>query len=421
MPRHFAFALTLGVLVCTTACSKSGMLPSGLQGSQLGTHFTFTPRMLRYFPGPPNNVGFPNGVVDTNDALYGTASGGGKYGYGELYKVSFPGGGTILHSFSSPGGNEPSGGLIVQSGALYGLTFVGGPKDAGSLFGISSANGQLLFSYTFQGPPKDAACPTGGLTAVGGVLYGASTTGGNGPCQGGLGGCGAVFRLDPSTGKESLIYNFQGGADGDYPNGDLLYLKGDLYGTTYDGGTFGCGGFGCGIVFAVNVSTHKERIVYKFQGGPDGENPASGLIVVGGKLYGVTGTGGVGSFGTLYEIAPSNGTEKILHSFASYKNDGQYPSFDVTYSKGTLYGIAANGGLGSCKYGCGTVYAFDLSLGRYKTLYEFKGGTDASEPDSSLTQIGADFYGTTVHGGATGTGTIFRVDPNGREKVVYSF
>ena len=63
---------------------------------------------------------------------------------------------------------------------------------------------------------------------------------------------GAVFELS-SSGAESILYSFTGGADGSSPFDGLVMDKaGNLYGTTEVGGNFGnsCP-VGCGVVFKV--------------------------------------------------------------------------------------------------------------------------------------------------------------------------
>jgi uncharacterized repeat protein (TIGR03803 family) len=64
--------------------------------------------------------------------------------------------------------------------------------------------------------------------------------------QGGAYGYGTVFKVDPKTGAESVVYSFCSGggtcADGAYPwAGSLINVSGTLYGTTSSGGKIGVG------------------------------------------------------------------------------------------------------------------------------------------------------------------------------------
>ena len=81
------------------------------------------------------------------------------------------------------------------------------------------------------------------------MFYGTTLYGGSGSCY--L-GCGTVFSVTPS-GKETALHSFQGGQDGDFPAGSLLYSNGD--GTTLLGGSGSCtrtAGNGCGTVFSLS-------------------------------------------------------------------------------------------------------------------------------------------------------------------------
>jgi uncharacterized repeat protein (TIGR03803 family) len=71
-----------------------------------------------------------------------------------------------------------------------------------------------------------------------------------------------------------------------------------------------------------------------------------------GNLYGTTGQGGVYGNGTVFELT-SKGREKILYSFGAQPNDGIIPQSGVIFdTTGNLYGTTPYGGL----YGCGTVF-----------------------------------------------------------------
>ncbi|MGA7355225.1 MAG: hypothetical protein WBW76_07330 [Candidatus Cybelea sp.] len=149
--------------------------------------------------------------------------------------------------------------------------------------------------------------PLNSLTFVDGVAYGTTYAGGD------VSGCncGAVFAC------MTIIYTFKGVAsqDGDGPRGDLLLVGKKLYGITGSGGQNGgvCAsnpvGAGCGTVFAIDTSGN-EQIVYRFKGGKDGEAPVAGLVYRDGVLYGVTAWGGVST--TCTSGAPS-GIRPAVH------------------------------------------------------------------------------------------------------------
>jgi uncharacterized repeat protein (TIGR03803 family) len=108
-----------------------------------------------------------------------------------------------------------------------------------------------------------------------------------------------------------------------------------------------------------------------------------------------------------------------LHSFAGEPTDGTSPySAVIQGSDGNFYGTTLEGGTS----GIGTVFKITPS-GTETVLYSFAGGSsDGEYPFAGLIQ-GSDgnFYGTTEEGGATGYGAVFKITPSGIESVLHSF
>jgi hypothetical protein len=148
---------------------------------------------------------------------------------------------------------------------------------------------------------------------------------------------------------------------------------GNLYGTTANGGadTSGCNGYGCGTVFELmhNNSKWTEKVLHSFDG-KDGHGSETNVIFDNvGNLYGTTYEGGTDSSGcngfgcgTVFELTPNNGkwTEKLLHSFGSTP-DGAQPSGNlIRDAAGNVYGTTEAGGANSSfcfsNGGCGTVF-----------------------------------------------------------------
>ena len=156
----------------------------------------------------------------------------------------------------------------------------------------AATNGAKIL-HAFQGG-SDGALPRSAVIADKvGNLFGVTEIGGTGTgCNGGE-GCGTLFEIKKG-GVESVLYSFQGGTnDGISPLGSLLMdNSGNVYGATEIGGGSGCAGFGCGTVFKF-VPGGTETVLYAFQGGSDGYFPEGSLISdQGGNLYGVTDEGG---------------------------------------------------------------------------------------------------------------------------------
>jgi uncharacterized repeat protein (TIGR03803 family) len=315
----------------------------------------------------------------------------------------------------------------------------------------------VLYSFAGSGA-GDGETPDADLIDVRGTLYGTTTLGGTDDH-------GTVFSISPSS-TETVLHSFSGSADGAYPEAGLLNVRGTLYGTTMEGGPQYHG-----IVFSI-VPSGKERVLHTFSRSGDGVYPVASLINVNGTLYGTTGDGGANDDGVVFSIAPS-GKEKVLYSFAGGSADGEDPYaalvdvmgllygttyeggannygtvFSVTPSgkermldtvpgaypvagfigvHGTLYGTTTSGGAYcSPSKGCGTVFSVEPS-GKEKLLHSFGGGTDGAYPYSGfLVEAKGTLYGTTQFGGSNctangGCGTVFSITPSGEESVLHSF
>jgi len=188
-------------------------------------------------------------------------------------------------------------------------------------------------------------------------LYGTTSYGGDG-CGGD--GCGTVYELSPVSGgkwKETVLHRFDNnGKDGYTPGNDALFMdaQGNLYGTTEIGGS----GTGMdGTVFRLTPGAHgrwNETILYNFNGGADGGFPAAGVVMdKTGNLYG-TGEDSSSGCGLIYKLTPKPKGEwkyTILHTFLG--PDGCVPVGNLAIdSKGNLYGGAIFGG----QYGYGVVF-----------------------------------------------------------------
>src|SRR6266536_4311288 len=58
----------------------------------------------------------------------------------------------------------------------------------------------------------------------------------------------------------------------------------------------------------------------------------------------------------------------------------------------------------------------------FSVLYSFTGGTGAALPVAGLAQDKeGNLYGTTLYGGTSGAGTVFKLDTAGTETVLHSF
>jgi len=318
---------------------------------------------------------------------------------------------TLLHTFNGADGAAPYGSLISdRQGNLYGTTIAGGDTT-------------------------DTACQVNPFTAP--------------P------GCGVVYKID-RHGTESVLYEFKGGPDGAFPATELLPDEvGNLYGTARGGGILTTGSpcafiSGCGVVFKLD-SQGNESALYSFSAsGTDGFGVASGLIRdAAGNFYGTTIAGGFsnanctgdgppGTCGVVYKLNP-NGDETVLYSFTG-SADGYAPYGSLILDwQGNLFGVASNGGNISSSFckttvqtlagalGCGTVFTIDHD-GNFSVIHTFGGQDGGPFPDGWLaTDNAGNMYGITGNGGSgvsstnLGNGTIFKIDRQGSESVLYNF
>ena len=251
---------------------------------------------------------------------------------------------TVLHNFNNfPDGKYPKAGLTMDAaGNLYGTASQGGDPNCnngdgcGTVFRLKrTAHGWFVdVLQIFTGPngyyPEDRV-----VFGPDGALYG--TTAG-----GGMLGFGAIFRLTPPPTichaiscpwTETLLYQFQGGSDGDSPISEVLFDQtGNFYGTVEGGEVYKMTRSGAGWTYSV---------IHTFNGGGDGSRPFAGLTFdQAGNLYGTTWLGGAQNFGTVYELMPSGGSwqESTLHSFDPYLSPYAGVTFDPA---GNLYGGTA--------------------------------------------------------------------------------
>jgi uncharacterized repeat protein (TIGR03803 family) len=289
------------------------------------------------------------------------------------------------------------------------------------------ATGQEKILYSLN--QKRGSFPRAGLAFdAKGNLYGTSYYGGeSNTCVAGS-GCGTVFELTPKAGggwTETTLHSFNfNGTDGYYPAASVVVdASGNVYGTTFNGGTGGCteGGLpiGCGVVFELTPqaggSGWTETVLHNFTGNfVDGSNPSANLIFDGsGNLYGTTAAGGTFGEGTVFELLPNGDAgwiENVLYSFENTGSDGTGPEASLMFdSAGNLYGTTAGD-----SSGLGTVFELMPVAGgawTEKIIYVF-GATGGYLPLAGLIiDKAGNLYGTTFFGGTYGDGTAFELSP----------
>ena len=328
----------------------------------------------------------------------------------------------VLYSFTcGEDGCNPWGGLILDSaGNLYGTDTYGCGGGGGTVFELDKA-AKLTPLYCFNG---NNGSPMSDLVRdAAGNLYTTTTAWvGEGP--------GGVFMVyKKGNGKELCFFGSKNCPEGATPWGGLVRdTAGNLYGTTAGGGPLGHG-----TVFKMNKAG-KETVLYSFKGGKDGGGPTASLVRdTKGNLYGTTyGAGGPPPLAASVEVRVTGkllrgtvfmldktGKETVLHRFTGTGGDGANPWAGLLRdAAGNLYGTTVEGGT----YGNGTVFKLDKN-GKETVLYSFTGTEgDGANPYAALVEDAkGNLYGTTSGGGASGYGTVFEVDQTGKESVLHSF
>jgi uncharacterized repeat protein (TIGR03803 family) len=362
---------------------------------------------------------------------------------------------TVLHSFYNKPAAYPNSGLIIgPDGGFYGTTGTEENTDCrpnlcGAVFEIkqTSTGWQYHIVHKFHGTGYDGAFPGGLIFDKAGNLYGTTFSSGGSGCITQHPDCGTVFRLSPTSKggwEETILYSFTGGADGAYPEGNLvLDSAGNLYGTASGGGSFKgnlCSTYGCGVVYELSpgASGWTETVLYTFTGGSDGWRPEWLTPGKNGSFLGVTYVGGTfnstctAGCGIVFELTQGAGgwSFSVAYSFSG-GSDGGYPSSQLIFDKqGNVFGTAGAGGSTQCGgIGCGVVFKLSPngSGWTFSDQYSFS-GTDGDIPRGILFDSSGNLFGSADGGNAScpccGCGVLFKLVPdsnNWTETVLYTF
>jgi uncharacterized repeat protein (TIGR03803 family) len=317
----------------------------------------------------------------------------------------------ILHEFSNLDGGPSGPWELIQSrdGDFYASTSAGGSNNVGTIVRLTQG-GDVTTLVSFGGPNGDY--PEEGLIeGADGNFYGTTYQ------AGGMAG-GAIFKMTPA-GAFTNLHHF------DCMNGEGLgpicrltqTPNGEIYGTTFYGGTSGCFGNSAGTVF--KITTNGEFTTVLSFNRTNGANPQCGLILGSDSaLYGSTSGGGGPSgdgYGTIFRLT-TNGVLTTLHTF-DYPIDGSVPSGHLLQaSDGNFYGTTEYGTNNSF----GTIFRM-TPAGTLTTLVSFN-GTNGSNPHGDLIQPSDGFiYGRTIAGGRFDKGTLFKLSTNGVLTTILNF
>lgn len=340
-------------------------------------------------------------TLGPDSVLYGLSSAGGLNGGGALFRLNQDGSGfSVLHNFADS--DNPRGTLLLgRDGRLYGTTTFGGSAGLGTVFSIGAdGSGYTLLLEIDDFKPY----PTGTLVQdENGILYGTTI---------GLGsGLGSVFKLDPNDSSASEIVNFND-TNGLSPTALVIGSDRAIYGMTNRGGATGRG-----TIYKVNTDGSAFTLLSTFNFA--NENAPVGSLIQGidSKLYGVTRLGGSGGYGTVFSTNWDGSAYETLVNFDD--GNGGYPMGALLQGlDGKLYGTTRQGG----SHGHGTIFTLSADGTGFTTLHNFD-SLGGRTPYGNLIQ-GSDgkLYGTTLEGGASDMGTLFRVNIDGNNfDVLFDF
>jgi uncharacterized repeat protein (TIGR03803 family) len=231
-----------------------------------------------------------------------------------------------------------------------------------------------------------------------------------------------VFQLTPSNGggwTKTILYSFTGLSDGANPNQVLVGNDGNLYGSASGGGISEAG-----VVFQLTPSGGQwtESILYAFNDGNDGSQPAHLVQDSAGNLYGIANEV---RDGALFRLQKSSGW-----SFSQYLADHDCQPEDLPYDSfftltidaaGNLYGMGAGGqqysrlrktppGGGECFYNYIFKASYDSSGWHYQDL-DFFLNTYFPAGNSLTVDSSGNLYGVTDVCGTNNAGTVWQVSP----------
>lgn len=375
---------------------------------------------------------YPQGALtlDGSGNLYGVTSSGGLQANGIVFTIKVDGSGfQILHSFAGgPGdGSYPYASLILDVlGNLYGTTSAGGlhgitdPRGATSSFGTvfklrtDGTGFQLL--HSFAGGAGDGRGPWASLLLDGsGNLYGTTILGGEACepyCLSDVKlGRGTIFRIKTDGSGFQLLRAFPFDVeDAGTPSGALSTDgSGNLYGMTAFGGSSNDGS-----VFKLRTDGSGFQVLHSFGDSPvDGKNPVDSLVLDrSGNLYGMTqGQGTAGALATIFKVRTDASGYQLLRTFVDTR-EGITPAGSLILDGSEiLYGTMAYGGSSNA----GTVFSLHTDGSSFQALHTLAGSpTDGGRPFVSVISDGSGYlYGTTIDGGVSLRGTVFRVRSDG--------
>lgn len=292
-------------------------------------------------------------VHPSKATLLGVTRDGGDNGVGTIFSVRADGRSfTVLASFGGRDGETPLGAPVLsQNGkTLFGTASTGGRYGGGTLWRVAANGSSFVVLHHFGKRKTDGSTPMAGLVLSrdGKTLFGTTRDGGDK-------GLGTVFSIRTDGSRFATLHAFEGGKqDGASPQNAALifsYRSEQLFGTTPSGGRGDQG-----IIFRIRSDGTAYRVLHDFAGS-SGSVPGSVAQGFDGlTLYGTAAQGGEDGGGVLFQLR-TNGTRfKVLHNFTAKSGNAPLDGPIVSANGRRLYGATSAAGA----KGGGSIYAYDL-------------------------------------------------------------
>ena len=335
-------------------------------------------------------------LLASDGNLYGTTSDDGTDKSGTFFRFTPGGTFTVLYNFSRPGAASPSSLAQAADGGFYGAA-TAGDYGAGTIFRLTPA-GVLTTVYTFvpQGF-ADVVLQATVLQGRDGNFYGTTQSNVSYLPTVPSAYAGTVFKLTPD-GNLTTLHQFDG-TDGFAPSALIQGADGNFYGTTANGAA-------TGTAYAITPDG-TFTLLHTFTAA-DGTVPVHRLVQgADGNLYGTTTQGAANANGSIFRLG-TDGTFTVLHAFTA--DEGNIPSALTAGPDGNLYGAVSPAEY-SATVTAGRIFRLAPD-GTLTTVHQFV-NNDGNAPYLPLVSDGTgNFYGGSTQGGASSTGTLFKLNPN---------
>jgi uncharacterized repeat protein (TIGR03803 family) len=283
-------------------------------------------------------------VMDAAGILYGSSADG-------IFSLDPS---SLIYTVLAPGVGSNAPLALDAAGNLYGTT--GCTTPCGTVFELDTSHAYSTL-YTFPQGPTDGFNPISGVIVdSAGNLFGTTLEGGALNCGGGnkpLIGCGTVFKLTPS--KVESVFSLQSGGGEGANVGLVQDLAGKLYGSAeWTGPAEGTPG----VLFKIDPNG-VETVLFTFSGGGLGRSYPMGSLALdsSGNIYGTTYYGGSVGAGTAFKLNPTGAATYPLTIAPSGTGSGTVTgnisgiacpsSCAAFYSPGTVVTLTAAAATGS--------------------------------------------------------------------------